>query len=170
MNDLLWKRHGIQPRSDQRKHLHAYVDAKVLDKVDEMVPPRQRSRFVETCLLNELKALEATSWGSHLTVQSWRSGQSKWLFIQCTRQGLVGTSGRRNIKLDSKDPVIFWNSHQLVPPPLFSCWILFLDVLVFTQVSCTSAVSSTNHYSMAMPWERRLWKSENSTSMKSKAH
>ena len=37
MNDLLWKRHGIQQRSDQRKHLHAYVDAAVLDKVDEMV-------------------------------------------------------------------------------------------------------------------------------------
>jgi hypothetical protein len=61
MNDLLWKRHGIQQRSDQRKHLHAYVDAAVLDKVDEMVPPRMRSRFVETCLLNELKTLEATS-------------------------------------------------------------------------------------------------------------
>ena len=39
MNDLLWKRHGIQPRSDQRKHLHAYVDAAVLDKVDEMDRP-----------------------------------------------------------------------------------------------------------------------------------
>ena len=61
MNDLLWKRHGIQPRSEQRKHLHAYVDAKVLDKVDEMVPPRMRSRFVETCLLNELKTLEVVS-------------------------------------------------------------------------------------------------------------
>ena len=52
--------------------------------------------------------------------------QSNGFSFNALGQGLVGTSGRRNIKLDSKDPVIFWNSHQLVPPPLFSYWILFL--------------------------------------------
>ena len=61
MDKLLFERHGISPKSDRRKHLHAYVDAAVLEKVDKIVPPRMRSRFVETCLLNELKTLEATS-------------------------------------------------------------------------------------------------------------
>jgi hypothetical protein len=61
MDKLLFERHGIPPKSDQRRHLHAYVDAAVLEKVDKIVPTRMRSRFVETCLRNELDTLEATN-------------------------------------------------------------------------------------------------------------
>jgi len=59
MNDqLLWQRHGIQPNIGPRRHLHAYVSAAVLEKVDQIIPPRMRSRFVETCLLNAVNNLD----------------------------------------------------------------------------------------------------------------
>lgn len=59
--DLLQQRHEIRRKqTSPRRHLHALVDARLLEQVDELVPRHQRSRFVESVLRRELKELQAS--------------------------------------------------------------------------------------------------------------
>jgi hypothetical protein len=60
MNQELMKKHGIQERPEERKHLHLYLSTAVISEVDRVVPPRMRSKFVESCLRNELKTMKAS--------------------------------------------------------------------------------------------------------------
>ena len=59
MNETLVQKHGLQKQPEERKHLHIYVSRSVIEEVDRMVPARMRSRFVESCLKNELETFKA---------------------------------------------------------------------------------------------------------------
>jgi hypothetical protein len=61
MKELLQNKHGIVEISETRRHLHAYIDKAVLDKVDKLIPRRMRSRFVESCLKREVAELEESN-------------------------------------------------------------------------------------------------------------
>ena len=60
VNQELMKKHGIQERPEERKHLHLYLSAAVINEVDRVVPPRMRSRFFESCVKQELETLKAS--------------------------------------------------------------------------------------------------------------
>jgi len=59
MKELLEKRHGIGEKPNKsKKHLHALVDSDLINKIDELIPSRMRSRFIESCLKREVAELE----------------------------------------------------------------------------------------------------------------
>ena len=61
MSDLLEKRHQIQRKQpDERRALYAVIDAKLLTRIDEVVPRQQRSKFVESVLRREIGELQAS--------------------------------------------------------------------------------------------------------------
>jgi len=60
MNPLLSERHGIHFTEAKRKHLHAYIDETVLEKIDQIIPRGMRSKFIENCLRTELQLLEVS--------------------------------------------------------------------------------------------------------------
>ena len=60
MSDLLEKRHQIQRKQpDERRALYAVIDAKLMTRIDEVVPRQQRSKFVESVLRREIGELQA---------------------------------------------------------------------------------------------------------------
>ena len=62
MGDLLEQRHQIQRKQpDERRALYALIDAKLLTKIDEVVPRSQRSKFVESVLRREIQDLQQAS-------------------------------------------------------------------------------------------------------------
>jgi len=62
MSDLLERRHQIQRKQpDKRRTLYAVIDAKLLTKIDEIVPRSQRSKFVESVLRREIQDLQQQS-------------------------------------------------------------------------------------------------------------
>ncbi|MEK9702221.1 MAG: hypothetical protein VW829_09390 [Deltaproteobacteria bacterium] len=61
MSDLLEKRHQIQRKQpDERRALYAVIDAKLMTRIDEVVPRQQRSKFVESVLRREIGELQAS--------------------------------------------------------------------------------------------------------------
>jgi len=61
MSDLLEKRHQIQRKQpDERRALYAVIDAKLLTRIDEVVPRQQRSKFVESVLRREIGEFQAS--------------------------------------------------------------------------------------------------------------
>jgi hypothetical protein len=60
MNQKFMKKHGIEEKTEERKHLHLYLSAAVISEVDRVVPPRMRSRFFESCVKQELETLKAS--------------------------------------------------------------------------------------------------------------
>ena len=61
MSDLLEKRHQIQRKQpDERRALYAVIDAKLMTRIDEVVPRHQRSKFVESVLRREIGELQAS--------------------------------------------------------------------------------------------------------------
>ena len=62
MSDLLEQRHQIQRKQpDERRTLYAVIDAKLLNKIDEVVSRHQRSKFVESVLRREIQDLQQAS-------------------------------------------------------------------------------------------------------------
>ena len=60
MSDLLEQRHGIKRKgTEERRALYAMIDAKLLERIDEIVPRHQRTKFVESVLRREMDRLES---------------------------------------------------------------------------------------------------------------
>ena len=61
MSDLLEQRHQIQRKQpDERRASYAVIDARLMTKIDEVVPRHQRSKFVESILRREIGELQAS--------------------------------------------------------------------------------------------------------------
>ena len=54
--DLLLRKHGIESRAS----LHTTIDRNLLAEVNEVIPQRKRSQFLESLIRRELKELKAS--------------------------------------------------------------------------------------------------------------
>jgi len=96
MKELLQNKHGIVEISETRRHLHAYIDKAVLDKVDELIPRRMRSRFVESCLKREIAELEELN-GWRTTRRTRHDSQfAEWGSSQSRHSGKANQCWHRN--------------------------------------------------------------------------